>query len=232
MATKSWKNWWNWAAVVGTVLGAGCSDAKLGDACTADEDCPSGIGCYLPADSSAGVCTVSCESGPCSTGTCTSSVDGKACTRTCTMIEDCNSDAPCQTDSDGQMVCWVPDTTMTIVPDGLVVSSVELQDPSNSPIEGLVRGRQASVSVFVRYSGKSYKSGWGEVAALGTGIEIIQCYKCSDQSYSDFYIESAFVSLEIAVASNASPGMHSFRVTIHYNTGETSTDEFLVEVLP
>lgn len=90
-----------------TALGfGGCAPGDLGSRCDFELECEEGLQCLATSNGGAGVCTISCASEACSSGTCLTTADGLLCTADCASSEDCSSGLTCGSTADSDGTCW------------------------------------------------------------------------------------------------------------------------------
>jgi hypothetical protein len=94
----------------------GCFSGGLGERCSKETECDSGLRCFKPDSEGRGVCTVGCSSGECESGTCIETTSGDVCASTCGSSDDCKGDLVCQQPTSGAPACWIRDSKLRPLP--------------------------------------------------------------------------------------------------------------------
>jgi len=207
---------------------------SLGAACAAESQC--GIGQRCIQQGSAGLCTELCTAGTCTQGTCATTDSGDLCLKECASQADCPAGSSCRATPDRRSVCWVADSHLQKIPEGIIVGAVQVRSDSNG--DGRLNpGEEACVQVYARNTGRTEASGVdASISSQSAGITAWDTWSCDGLPSQAATLapgetsSAPVLNASISVDDDASPGAATFEVVFEDAEGNSWRDTFTLDV--
>lgn len=180
------------------LIAQGCNSGEVGDSCGKESDCKSGLRCFKPTGASDKICTVLCENGSCSGGTCVSTEDGELCAQPCSaeyiFTFACDDGKSCQLldetfPQDGQTfeamkyACWTSETCLGNK-DGQSEGPTIIHSSSETSDSQTAGNVIVTTSIFVRNLSHATLTGlYAKVETIPQDTTLVYCNAGDGTSY-------------------------------------------------